>query len=559
MCKVNMQVSSINFSNFNAIRSKKTPNSRIFTQKPDVVSFSGKKAFSFTDKGILQSLIDECKDKETVESLLKDENGLYKYRPFIVFEILTQKDKPNFKENLKALQDFELDDTTLYPSEISEILAACDGQDVKPRLELLTSVKENKGIDLPIEIFSAENDKFDKIKKYLEKIDESNKNKTIANCVALATPEITKPERYYSAEERLLFRFFRKPKPIKDHLAKLIESGKYKNISAKALKKYKEEHFWSYAELCKKTQSMPQVLDLINHIVDLGQHSKYKDSWIRNSLKEKFTFENVADLFLQNDSPKFVRETDILRKLLFGKHSPELKARIKDFKKRTGIDLHADSNIPISYIDRFEKIVPDIKNHFGDNSSVANATITSLIQDNCGGFCINAGVNLYPQRTDLAFEKAIYHEFAHVAHKRCIPYGSEENQGRSKAWEDLLDKKFYPHNSIEYKTTVSQLRPYATKNFAEFVAVFNDEVGRGKFNVVINDKGEKVLRKYLKDGDTTTSEDLERLVKIYNSVWGPDIGAKKAPDTNLEYVETPFKGAEKFNFIKFYLSKNRKV
>ena len=105
---------------------------------------------------------------------------------------------------------------------------------------------------------------------------------------------------------------------------------------------------------------------------------------------------------------------------------------------------------------------------------------------------------------------------------------------------------------------MSQLRDYATTNFVEFVAVLNEKIGEGKFEVVINDKGEKVLRKYLKDGDTTTAKDLEILMNIYKSAYGPDVGAKKASDTTSQYVETPFQGTEKFNFIKNHLENAKK-
>ena len=48
-------------------------------------------------------------------------------------------------------------------------------------------------------------------------------------------------------------------------------------------------------------------------------------------------------------------------------------------------------------------------------------------------------------------------------------------------------------------------------------------------------------------------------MNIYESVWGPDIGAKKASDSSSEYVETPFKGTKKFNIIKFYCQRAKQT
>lgn len=551
-----MYISSVNVSPFSLITNKKSADSKILVQRSDVVSFTGKKAFSYTDKGILQTAIDECKNKEEIEALLKNEEGLYKYRPFTVFEILTQRNKPNFAQNLKALQEFKIGNSALYPCSISKLLAACDGQDVKVRLDLITASAE-KGIKLPLVLFCTDNNKFKKIKNLLELIDSSNKDKIISACRRIAEPEIEKPLSCMGAEERLLHALLMSKKHKRDDLEKLIASKKYKNISLKALKKYKNNHFWNYVELYEKSKTMPQILDMIDYLIGLGKHPRHKESWIRKILRSNLKFEEVANIFLQKDSPVSGIETDIFNRLLFGKQSPELKKRIREFTKRTGVSLTTDNNIPVSYIDRFEKLLPSLNHHYTGNNSIAIARMTSIIDDNTVGFCHNAGINIFPSQ--LNFDETVFHEYAHVAHKRCIPFDVRKGISMSKVWDDLLDKKFYPKDSIEYKTTVSQLREYAAKDFAEFVAVLNEMVGTGKFDVVINEKGEKVLRKYLKPGDTTTAKDLEILMDIYKSVFGPDIGAKKITDKIAQYVETPFKGTKKFNIIEFMCANAKKV
>ncbi len=543
-----MLISSINCNNCNLFANKKLPNYQLFLQKPDVVSFSAKRAFSFSDKGILQTAIDECENREAVNSLLKDNEGVYKYQPFTVFEILTQRNKPNFEENLRTLQQFKTGNASISPYGISKILAACDGQDVKPRLDLIVTTKE-KGIKIPFDLLCVDNTKFKEIKKHLEKINDTNKRSIIAKCYAIAKPDIDRPITDMSAEERLLVALFGEKKPKKDDLEKLIEKGKYKNISIKELTKYKKEHYDNYLELYEKSKLMPQILDLINHIIGLGKYSKHKDSWIRKELKSGLKFEDVASIFLQMKSPDCNVELGVLNNLLFGQPSRELKTRIKEFTKRTGIHLHTDNNIPISYIDRFEKMVPALNNHYSDNSNIAGAGITTIIEGKAGGLCYNYGIWLSPLRSD--FEGTVFHEYAHVAHKRCVPRDIEKNQGRLDAWNDLINRKFFPKDSIEYKTTVAQLNDYATTDFAEFVAVLNEKVGIGEFEVVLNEKGEKVLRKYLKDGDTTTAKDLEILMDIYKSAYGPDIGVTKASSSTSAYVETPFKGTPKFDYLAF--------
>ena len=546
-----MLISKIGFAQQVSATTAPMANQKIdFSQKADSISFNGRKAIDFYQKGILQNALNRCQQKEQVEKLLKEENGLYKYKPFETFEILTQIKKPNFAENLEKLSNVRFTKYKELSGELmAEILASSDGYDIDKRIELMQTLeKYGAKSGLFIKTATVDAKTLEKISELAKGLKEETKTNTPTKVEFDSLEDLFTIKEPSNNEE--IFKAIRRELPypniivnknhpqyhwtmafakrnFKDSLEKEILSGKYPNITPKALKNYKEDYFNNYVALHDKAEKIPQCLEMIDFLI--GIHKKDKDySW----LKHQFSFEEIANIYLQENNPSGRVAMD-LNRLFFGNPSKTLTKRLEKFQDNTGIHLDVDNNLPIEQIDKLEAMIPELADRYKPLSTImAISDLTSRI---AAGFNINSLIVASPKSYD--FDQTIHHECAHYTHKYYIP--TPDGSSLLSAFDEL-DPHYFHENPEKAAVAKRIFREYSTKNQAEFVADFNAAVATGVLHVLDDGNGGQIIRKYLKPNDKTTKEDLDTLVGIYEDSHGFPIKSTQAPDTNLPYVETEF-------------------
>jgi hypothetical protein len=174
-------------------------------------------------------------------------------------------------------------------------------------------------------------------------------------------------------------------------------------------------------------------------------------------------------------------------------------------------------------------------NEINDVPSPTDFFITNLVRkDNKGQYILdNKSVYLHPLRAN-EFDKYCAHEMMHFA--------DHSNKGEN-IFQDL------GLTSVQKSIMSKNIRSYALTCRPEFITCFNENITDGKFYIMQNSEGKRVLRAYQSQFDRPiTKDELAQLADFYIKLDGPKLPLSEPPEWDInamqtlkqDYIEVPF-------------------
>lgn len=270
-----------------------------------------------------------------------------------------------------------------------------------------------------------------------------------------------------------------------------------------------------------KIKDLPKMLELTeNNLRSIDEVFSHKTSFFK-------------DVFLRD---RFLE----MNNAFYGPQTEKIKTFLSNFNKKNHVLLMIDNNIDedklIEITAALEFYLEDckIKNlpvapkiyltsfFAADNVFAKHVAGTYIERDEFGFPVDKESIFLrYPQNFSSLYSVA-HHENTHYL---------DQKEKRS----NYLSK-----NEMDKKSIVKLLGAYALRNSKEFLACLFETIAIGKLYIVINEKGKRVVRKYLQENEENqiTSEDMKVIAKFYNRLKkAPNLSPTAAMVTKMKYVE----------------------